>query len=92
MKTEIVITIKLPLFKRWILKALIGGLLKNLDESQKFYRDGEEYNGEETRGGEMYGNQKQGIEQSINTVRLYCGMRERNFRTEEYVDNIKTDD
>lgn len=83
MKTEIVIN--LPLIKRWILKAFIGGLLKNLDKSQIFYKETEDYKGKNSEAGKMYGNQKKGIEQSINKVREYCGMNIRDFRTEEWI-------
>jgi len=96
MKTEIVI--KLPLIKRWILKAFIGGLLKNLDKSRVFYRDSEKHSKRlyvnlkgETVGGvsnkasDLSRNQMRGIEQSINAVRKYCGMNTRDFRIEEWI-------
>lgn len=85
MKTEIVITIKLPLIKRWILRALIGGLLKNLDESHQFYKGHEDFSGKDTASGKNCGAQKRGIEQAINTIRVYCGMNERDFMTEEWL-------
>ena len=86
------ITIKLPLIKRWILKALIGGLLKNLDKSREFYRDGEKRKEDHSKAAHMYCNQKRGIEQSINHVRVYCGLQKRDFVMEDWLIEMDKED
>lgn len=84
MKTEIVI--KLPLFKRWLLRLFIGGLLQNLEKIRRFYKEHAEYSGIDTKVYDSCYNQQRGIEQSINAVRRYCGMKERDFYSESILD------